>query len=422
MMKRDPQIPDGWQVVRLDDVAEIVGGSTPSRSRKEFWDGNVSWVVPSELTDLQGRYLTVTNDSITDEGMKSSGLRLIPVGSVLLTSRATIGVTAINAIPVTTNQGFQNLVVKNGADSLWLYYSISSLRKELERRAAGSTFLEVSRDSVRSLPLFLPPLPEQRTIAAVLDSIDEAIERTDAVITAMECLRDALLHELLTRGVPGWHSEWKDVPGLGMMPASWEVVRLGDVAEVASVQADPREKRFQRELFVAPDDIESGTGRLLSRRTVADAAAISGKYQFSKGDILYSKIRPYLMKVYIPKESGLCSADIYPLRPNAALEPSYLAAVLLTPQFTAYTRTCSDRTGIPKVNRVDLFKYSLSLPPLAEQRAIAAVLDGVDEATERAREEKAGLRSLKASAGEALLTGRVRVAGEGDAKLDFKEH
>ena len=218
--------------MRLVNVAEVVGGSTPSRSRKEFWDGNVSWVVPSELTDLQGRYLKITNDSITDEGMKSSGLRLIPAGSVLLTSRATIGVTAINAIPVTTNQGFQNLVVKNGTDSLWLYYSISSLHKELKRRAAGSTFLEVSRDSVRSLPLLLPPLPEQRAIAAVLDSIDDAIERTEAVIAAMERLRDALLHELLTRGVPGWHSEWKEVPGIGTIPACWEVVRLGDVADV----------------------------------------------------------------------------------------------------------------------------------------------------------------------------------------------
>ena len=71
--------------------------------------------------------------------------------------------------------------------------------------------------------------PKQRAIAAVLDSIDEAIERTDAVIAATERLRDALLHELLTRGVPGWHSEWKEAPGIGTIPACWEVVRLGDV-------------------------------------------------------------------------------------------------------------------------------------------------------------------------------------------------
>ena len=270
-------------------------------------------------------------------------------------------------------------------DGAYLSETLGSptLGGQFARIANGVTRFGLTLDATRSLLILLPPLREQQAIATVLDTIDEAIERSEALIAAMERLRDALLNELLTRGVPGWHTEWKDVPGLGMIPADWGEVQLGEVAEVASVQADPREKRFQRDLFVAPDDIESGTGRLISRRTVADAAAISSKYQFSKGDILYSKIRPYLMKVYIPRESGLCSADIYPLRPSAALEPSYLAAVLLTPQFAAYTRTCSDWTGIPKVNRVDLFKYSLSLAPPTEQRAIAAVLDGVDKAIER---------------------------------------
>ena len=104
------QLPDGWEVVRLGEVAEVVGGSTPSRSRKEFWEGDVPWVVPSELTNLKGRYLTATKEAITDAGLQSAGLTLIPSGSVLLTTRATIGVTAINAIPVATNQGFQNLI------------------------------------------------------------------------------------------------------------------------------------------------------------------------------------------------------------------------------------------------------------------------------------------------------------------------
>ena len=242
------------------------------------------------------------------------------------------------AIPVTTNQGFQNLVVKNGTDSLWLYYSMSSLRTELERRAAGSTFLEVSRDSVRSLPLLFPPLPEQRAIAAVLDSIDEAIERTEAVITATERLRDALLHELLTRGVPGWHSEWKEVSGIGTVPACWEVVRLGELAEVASGQADPTRAKFQRLLFIASDDIESRTGRLINRRTVAEARVISGKYQFNRFDVLYSKIRPYLAKVYRPHESGLCSADIYPIRPNSILDATYLALVPVPCVFDKYKK------------------------------------------------------------------------------------
>ena len=102
-------------------------------------------------------------------------------------------------------------------------------------RATGVPGL--NRDDVYSLSRSLPPLPEQRAIAAVLDAIGEAIERTEAAIAATERLRDALLHELLTRGVPGWHTAWKDVPGLGTIPACWDAVRLGEVAEVLMGQS-----------------------------------------------------------------------------------------------------------------------------------------------------------------------------------------
>ncbi len=418
MSLESTSIPDGWRIARLGQVAEVVGGSTPSRTRPECWGGDIPWVVPSELTELAGRHLQSSRESITVDGLKSAGLRVLPARSVLLTTRATIGLTALNELPVTTNQGFQSLVGKSGIDSLWLYYCISSKRRELERRGAGSTFREVSRDGVRTLPILLPPLSEQRAIAGVLDSIDEAIERTDKVIAATERLRGALLHELLTRGLPGQHSEWKEVPGHGTIPASWKVVRLGDVAEVRSGQVDPRDPGLQHLQFIAPDDLESATGRLILRRRVSDAGAISGKYEFDEHDVVYSKIRPYLMKVYLPKNSGLCSADMYPIRPRRMLTRSYLALVLVSPSFTDYARKCSDRTGIPKINRTDLLQFQLRLPSLSEQRAIGAVLGGVDAAIDRTLEERDDLQSLQASTADALLTGRVRVDQQGQKGMD----
>ena len=104
-MKSKTQLPSGWKAVRLANVAEIVMGQSPPGSTVSEWEGDVPWVVPSELTNLKGRYLTATKEAITDAGLQSAGLTLIPSGSVLLTTRATIGVTAINAIPVATNQG-----------------------------------------------------------------------------------------------------------------------------------------------------------------------------------------------------------------------------------------------------------------------------------------------------------------------------
>jgi len=103
-------IPASWTVTRLGDIAEVVGGSTPSRTRTEYWGGDIPWVVPSELSQLASRYLSTSRESVTIEGLRVASLRVLPVGSVLLTTRATIGLVAIKQVPVTTNQGFQCLI------------------------------------------------------------------------------------------------------------------------------------------------------------------------------------------------------------------------------------------------------------------------------------------------------------------------
>ena len=317
--------PNGWQAVCLEEMADVIGGSTPSRTRGDYWGGDIPWVVPSELTGLSGRYLTATRESITATGMQAAGLRVIPAGSVLLTSRATIGATAINTIPVTTNQGFQSLVAKSGTDSLWLYYCIASMRHELEKRGAGSTFREVSRGSVRSLPILLPPLAEQRAIAAVLDAIDDAIEHAEAVIAATEHLRDALLHDLLTLGVPGWHTEWRDVPGLGVVPASWDVVRLGDVCAPpeygASAPAQPFDPHLPR--YVRITDL-TDDGRLRSEGARSAVPSQVEGYELEPGDVLFARSGATVGKTYLhrPKD-GPCVYAGYLIRfrplPNSIL-------------------------------------------------------------------------------------------------------
>ena len=119
-------------------------------------------------------------------------------------------------------------------DGSFVYHHVMTMpfAVSLENATTGQAYPAVRPADVTSYELPLPPLPEQRAIAAVLDSIDDAIERTEAVIAATEQLRDSLLHQLLTLGVPGWHTEWKEVLGLGTIPVGWEVVRLGDVAQV----------------------------------------------------------------------------------------------------------------------------------------------------------------------------------------------
>ena len=116
---------------------------------------------------------------------------------------------------------------------------------DLSRFANVSAVPSITGSHLKQTLVLLPPLAEQRTVAAVLDSIDEAIERTEA-------LHDSLLHELLTRGVPGWHTEWREVPGIGTIPADWEVVRLGDVAEVRGGKRLPKGSLFATEITSFP--------------------------------------------------------------------------------------------------------------------------------------------------------------------------
>ena len=409
-----PQVPDGWRMVRLGDVVKVVGGSTPSRDVPEFWGEGILWVVPSELTELPSKFLTATRESITDKGMASAGLTPIPAQSVLLTSRATIGVTAINTVPVTTNQGFKNLVAKVGTDSLWLYYWITSMQHELVKRGAGSTFREVSSDSVRSLPILFPPLSEQRAIAAVLDAIDGAIEHTEAVITATERLRDALLHELLTRGVPGWHTAWKEAPGLGTIPADWEVVRLGEVCSPPEYGAAAPARPFDPSLprYVRITDL-TDDGRLeLDEARSADPLEVAG-YELEQGDLLFARSGATVGKTYMYRTSdGPCVFAGYLIRFKALPDrasPEFLDLCTHAQFYRRWVASMFRAGAQPNINAAEYSSLVVPLPPLPEQQAIAAALDGVDEAIGQARQERDGLQLLKASAADALLSGRVRV-------------
>lgn len=169
---------------------------------------------------------------------------------------------------------------------------------------------------------------------------------------------------------------------LDSAPTAWSVVGLLDVVELPIGQVDPRKEPFCHWPLVAPNHIEEATGRLLPVPSAAEQQVISGKYVFGPTDILYSKIRPYLRKAAFPRFSGLCSADMYPLRTTGRVYPGFLLAVLLGDQFTAFATSVSMRTGIPKINREELAHYHFALPPFREQERIADILSSVDDAIE----------------------------------------
>jgi type I restriction enzyme S subunit len=229
-----------WEEVTLEAFGEIVAGGTPSRTNSSYWGGSIPWVTPGEIKSLNSKYLRDTREKITQEGLAASAAKLLPVGSLLVTTRATLGEVAIAAVPVATNQGFKSIIPNENADSVFAYYRVGSLKQEMTRLASGTTFLEISKADFSRIETPRPQREEQSRIAAVLDTVDEAIAKTEAVIAKLKQMRAGLLHDLLTRGLdehgqlrdPVAHPErFQDSP-LGPIPKEWEVVRVGNETDI----------------------------------------------------------------------------------------------------------------------------------------------------------------------------------------------
>ena len=237
-------VPNDWQVVRLGDIAEVVRGVSWSREQEStvslddaipvirisnvqrdgFHMEDMLYIRGVPQTDrIRG---SITPRTLVMVGSNGNRDR---VGNIFLANRHVTGhLLASFLIGIEPDEG---------TSERFLSASLRSSRNQalITESTAGSTGLKnLSLKWLRNLRVDLPPLPEQRAIADVLDAIDEAIERAEAFIDATERLRNALLHDLLTRGVPGWHSEWREVPGLGTVPTAWDVVRLGERAKILS--------------------------------------------------------------------------------------------------------------------------------------------------------------------------------------------
>ncbi|CAM5252403.1 hypothetical protein SALBM311S_00685 [Streptomyces alboniger] len=237
----------------------------------------------------------------------------------------------------------------------------------------------------------LPPLVEQQRIAEFLGEIDLQIH-----IVRTEIAKDRVRFNALRNSLIGSDSLAEKVP-------------FRAAVDFPASQVSPLDEPYKSQILVAPDHIESGTGVLLEKRTAESQGAISGKYAFIPGDVIFSKIRPYLRKVVLADFTGICSADMYPLRTKNGLEPEYLTHVLLGQEFSRFVASVSMRTGIPKVNRVELAEWRLEIPPIPRQRKVADILRNHGEHLDFLNRELEKMDLFKSSLWEDLLSGEVRV-------------
>jgi len=216
------ELPEGWKLVKLGDVCQIFSGSTPKSGVHEFWNGEIVWITPTDLGQLQDKYLFDSQRKITQAGFESCSTELIPENSVVMSSRAPIGHLAITHTPLCTNQGCKTFVPAANVDTEFLYHNLQFCMADIRELGSGATFKEVSKSKLAPFTIPLPPLEEQKRIAGILNeqmaAVEEAKKAARERLEAAKALPAAYLREVF----PSSEDE---------LPAGWKWVKLGDVAE-----------------------------------------------------------------------------------------------------------------------------------------------------------------------------------------------
>lgn len=278
-------------------------------------------------------------------------------------------------------------------DGRFLFYALQAkpVREQFSIAAKGVTRFGITLHGIGSV---LIPFPDRNQQAAVADYLDRQIERLDRIIDCKERMVKLLLEEQST--------ELDFMTFQSSSAGSWERIPLRWVCRITAGQVDPREDPWSEMPLIAPNHIASCTGRLSNVETAGVQGAISGKYRYAAGTVLYSKIRPALAKACLAPSDGLCSADMYPIIPDERLLSPFLLMQLLSRTFTDWAKAESMRVAMPKLNRATLGSFRLLVPTLVQQEELVrawnsrkdrydSLLDTLDASLSTLREQRAAV-------------------------------
>lgn len=206
------EIPESWEWVRLTTLGKIVGGGTPKTNISEYWDkGSIPWLTPADMKFVTGKYVDKGERYITEEGLKGSSAHMMPAGTIVYSSRAPIGYIAIASTELCTNQGFKSLVPVLTCIDDYVYYCLIAFTPEIQSRASGTTFKEISGTEFGKTLIPLPPLPEQQRIVKRIEEVLPALKMYDTTETALRKMNDDF-PDKLRKSILQWAVQGKLVP------------------------------------------------------------------------------------------------------------------------------------------------------------------------------------------------------------------
>jgi type I restriction enzyme S subunit len=285
-------------------------------------------------------------------------------------------------------------------------------------RMGGGLRQSLKYSDLKHLPVVVPPVETQEEISNFLDDkstrIDALIAEKERLVERILEYRQSVATTAVTQGVPGEHLDLVPHSFLGSIPKTWKAGKFRHYVQFRSGQVDPEADSYLDMPLIAPNHIESGTGRLIEVQSAREQAAESGKYWCDSGDVIYSKIRPALRKATLAPFDCLCSADMYPLKGQSGLSNSFLFWYLLSEPFSNFAVQESVRVAMPKLNRETLAGAFVPLPSPEEQERIVAYIEekvgAIDQVVENAKVHIFRLREYRSSLISAAVTGQLDVS------------
>ncbi|MBZ0233267.1 MAG: restriction endonuclease subunit S [Deltaproteobacteria bacterium] len=404
--------PEGWSELAVGDFAEVKTGGTPRRDQERFWGGRIPWMSSGEV---HKRLVWDTEEKITESALAESNARWLPAGSVVIALNGqgrTRGMAALLCAPMTCNQSLAAILPSQTVEPRFLLGALEAKYTALRGLTGDSGRNGLNLELVRSLRLVLPPLGEQRKVAAILSAVDDAIEAIQSVIDQLQVVKKAMMAELLARGLPGRHTRFKQTV-IGEVPEAWQVIPLAQAATVGNGSTPSRQRvdywsggtvpwlptgkvndRVIQEAdeFVTEKALSECPIRLLPKGTLLVAMIGQGK---TRGKVAYLAI-----------EASINQNFAY-ITPTPLVSSWFLFAYLES----NYERLRSEGRGSNQdaLNCGLIKQWRIPLPTMAEQEAIAAAMLAADERVDAETRSLAGLRVVKSALMSVLLTGEVRV-------------
>lgn len=379
----------GWEYKKLGEVCEVVSGSTPKTNVPEYWGEGHYWVTPAELNDTIV-YIDKTERQITDEALTKTKLRLLPVGTVLLSSRAPIGKVAITKTEMYCNQGFKNCICSDSIYNKYLFYFLRLKKEYLNSLGRGATFKEISKSIVESISIPIPPKSTQLSIVSELDKINELIRLKKEQLKDYDNLAQSIFYEMFGDPVEndkGFYTKRLD-----------EVFPLiTDGTHQTPTYTEDRENGYK---FLSAKDVTSGS---INWNNVKFIPAwlhdnLSKRLKPQKNDILLCK----------NGTTGICALvedddtfDIYVslalLRPNNLHNPKYLTYAINSPATKRQFDDSLKGIGVPNLHLKEIRRTIIIIPPLPLQHLFAQRIEQIEHQKSEVTKAITDLETLLAS-------------------------